>query len=154
MIQPRPLLQSNSFAIRNNPIIDAAPIETSASGKVIFDLPNTIAARWLKGLEWSFEGGRVKSYNAEENLDLFESFYKKGTGNKDQIGYFGLGINPKAETGFLHDDIVQGVVSIGIGRNLNLGGENNTSFQTAGSLTGATVELDGKIILRDGKYVI
>ena len=77
----------------------------------------------------------------------------EGTGDKDRIGYFEIGFNPRAETDYTVNDIAYGAVSIGIGGNESLGGKNKSSFSYAGTLTGATVEADGRTVLRKGKIV-
>jgi len=75
-------------------------------------------------------------------------------GDKDRIGSLSLGINLGARFGFNIDPLVSGAVSIGIGENRQLGGENSTDFSLMCTLSNATVELDGAPIVKNGRLVI
>ncbi|MFW9778245.1 MAG: aminopeptidase [Candidatus Heimdallarchaeota archaeon] len=134
--------------------VSIAPLETSTMGKVVANIPKGMTAKWIKNLEWNFEDGLLKTWNASENFEIWDNFYKGGTGDKNRIAAFDLGINPKAKTGFFHDSIVKGVVTIRIGDNKYLGGANEASITDFLSITDATVKLDGQIILENGQYRI
>ena len=77
--------------------------------------------------------------------------YENGSGDKDKIAYFGIGFNPKAEVGYLNNNVAYGAVSIGIGGNEFLGGSNKASFTYVGTIEGATVKTGGKTIVREGR---
>jgi leucyl aminopeptidase (aminopeptidase T) len=133
--------------------ITVAPLETSANGKVVTNLPEAIAATWMSGLEWTFKEGKASDITAKENFALWKKIFDEGTGDKDRLGTFSLGLNPKAETGFLHNGIVKGVVGIGIGGNEYLGGKNEATGGGNIYLANATVKLDGETLIENGKYV-
>ncbi|MCK4366598.1 MAG: aminopeptidase, partial [Thermoplasmata archaeon] len=68
------------------------------------------------------------------------------------IARFSIGINPKAQViGYFDDQTVLGAASIGIGDNLSLGGDNDSTFDFAGTILHPTVEVDGIIILDKGR---
>lgn len=133
--------------------VAVAPIETTASGRVRFDLPLPRSGKLIRGIEWKFEQGRLVSFNAKQNLNAVKGRWEMAKGDRDRIGSLILGINPRARFGFNIDSLVRGAVSIGIGENRQLGGENNTDFSLAGTLSKATVELDGIPIVKNGRYV-
>lgn len=135
-------------------VVAFAPAETSAEGKVVANLPLTLQAKWVKNLTWTFEQGVLKKWDAEENLKVWEEIYEGGSGDKNRFASFGLGLNSKAQTGYFHDWIVNGVVMIGIGDNSWFEGKNNASIVNDIFISKATVKLDGKPILVNGEYQI
>ncbi len=129
-----------------------APTEDSADGTINFDQPMALRGKMLKGLRWKFQNGRLTSTDAKANLDAFTDFYAGATGDKDRIGWFAIGINPKAEfIGYYTDQLVMGAVAVGVGSNKELGGNNDTTFSHFQTLSNAKVEVDGTTILADGK---
>lgn len=132
--------------------VAVAPVEDSARGTIAFDQPMALRGRMLKGLKWKFENGRLTSTEAKANLDAFTDFYAGASGDKDRIGWFAIGINPKADfIGYYTDELVLGAVSVGVGSNKDLGGNNDTTFGHGQTLSKSTVEVDGTTILADGK---
>ncbi len=47
-----------------------------------------------------------------------------------------------------------GAVTVGLGENRDLGGANATGFGYASALQGATVEVDGKKLVAEGKVIV
>jgi leucyl aminopeptidase (aminopeptidase T) len=129
-----------------------APAEKSGQGTIRFDRPIANLGRWIRGITFAFDGGRVK-WNAEENGDLVRPQWEKGTAGRDLLGLIDFGLNPRARTGFLQDHLVAGNVYVSIGNNEEWGGTNKSSFSFEGNLTGATVTIGGKTVLRDGLLV-
>ena len=129
-----------------------APDERSAEGTVRFDRPVAYVGRWMRGLTFAFDGGRAK-WSATEGDEIVRPQWAKGKPGKDLLGGFQVGVNPRARTGFLQDYIVAGSVYVLIGNNEEFGGKNKTNFAMAGTLTGATVTVDGTRIVDQGKVV-
>ena len=154
IVDPEDMKVGSHFSGLPTGIVAFAPSETSAEGKVVADLPHTLLAKWVKNLTWTFEQGVLKKWDAEENLEAWEKIYEGQSGDKDRFSFFGLGLNSKAQTGYLHDWIVNGVVTIGIGDNTWFEGKNNASYTDDISISKATVKLDGKPILVNGEYQI
>ncbi len=129
-----------------------APVEDSATGSIVFDQPMALRGKMLKGLKWKFEDGQLTSTEAKANLDAFTDFYTGATGDKNRIGSFGIGINPKAGfMGYYTDQLVMGAVSVGVGANKEIGGQNDTTFNHFQTLSKATVDVDGTTLLAEGK---
>ncbi len=135
--------------------VTVAPVESSAQGTISFDQPRAIVGKLLKGFKLKFDNGRVTSFDATDNRDAFSHLYQGAMGDKDRIGWFSIGINPNASfMGYSTDDLVLGSVTIGIGFNKDAGGNNDTAFGHAQTLSKPTVEVDGTPLIREGKINI
>jgi hypothetical protein len=88
-------------------------------------------------------------YRARSNAEFLKAAYEKATGEKNGIAVIGVGLNPKARTGFLQDSLASGVVTVGIGGNDDTGGVNKTDFYFAGVLTKATLTFDGNVVVEN-----
>jgi leucyl aminopeptidase (aminopeptidase T) len=130
-----------------------APLEDSAQGRVAFNTSTPLMGTNVVGLQLSFENGRVVRFSGDRSIARLKRVWESGTGDKDRISYFGIGFNPHAETGYTVNGVANGAVSIGIGGNESIGGKNKSGFFHIGTLTGATVEADGRTILRRGRIV-
>ena len=72
------------------------------------------------------------------------------------IAEIGIGCNPKAKLigNILEDEKVLGTVHIALGNNTSYGGKNDVQFHYDGIIDKPTLVADGKIIIRDGKWMI
>ena len=131
-----------------------APIEDSAEGTFVCDVGVPQVGRVIQGLAWTFGHGHLKDFTAKRNLASAQTGWSTGTGAKDMFASFALGFNPRAEPGFLTNYVVSGAATIGIGDNRELGGGNQSSYGFDGSLVHGTVEIGGREIIRDGKWVL
>ncbi|HVP16724.1 MAG TPA: aminopeptidase [candidate division Zixibacteria bacterium] len=125
--------------------------ETSGNGKVIFDRPLQSMGLNVQNIEWKFKDGKVASMKAKKNLELLSKQFSEASGDKDRISFIQIGLNPKAEYGYLMDHIVEGAVQIGIGDNEYIGGKNSSTFGMAATLSKATLDIDGKTIIKNGR---
>jgi len=129
-----------------------APEEKSGEGTIRFDRPVAYLGRWVRGLTFAFDGGHAK-WSAAENPELILPGWERAKAGKDLLAGIDIGLNPQARTGFLQDYLPAGNVYVAIGNNEEFGGKNAVSFSLAGTLTGATVSVDGKVIVDAGKLV-
>lgn len=134
--------------------VSVAPVEDSAKGTFVSDLPMPQVGRLIEGLSWTFERGKVVDFKAKRNLASAQVNWEDGTGAKDMFGSFTLGINKKAKPGFLHTEIAAGAVTITIGDNRGLDGANRSSYGFQNQLGTATVEIAGKTVIDGGKWII
>ena len=133
-------------------IVAAAPVETSAEGTVYSDLPRAQVGRLIKGLKWEFQNGRLVKSTAKQYPEAFQNLYDNARGDKDQIASLTIGLNPQNKPmGFLNDELGLGVVSIGIGENRAIGGNNNSDFEFSTAMAKATVKVDGRPLVEKGK---
>ena len=131
-----------------------APIEKSVKGKAFFDVPQPSVGKLVEGMRWTFKEGRVKSFTAKRNVNALKGMWDKGHGDKDRLGSISIGINPKGRLGFLENYMAMGAVTLSLGDNDELGGENKSDAGASASMSRATVEVDGRVILKNGKYTI
>jgi leucyl aminopeptidase (aminopeptidase T) len=133
--------------------IYVAPVEDTARGDVTFNVGTPLMGTQVTGVHLGFKDGRLAEFSGNASVARLKKEWEKAAGDKDRIGYFGIGFNPRAEPGFTVNDVAYGVVSVGIGANESIGGKNKEGFYYSGALTGATVEADGKTILSKGKII-
>jgi leucyl aminopeptidase (aminopeptidase T) len=135
--------------------VSLAPDETSASGTIVF--PDVqLWGKVVKDLRWTFKNGRLIEWSAAENGDLFAESYTSASGDKDRFGFLSIGINPLARpVGFFFNDwLVAGAITGGIGATLDDGGQNDTMFAQYACVRDASLEVDGKPLVEEGKLVI
>jgi len=138
-----------------------APRERSGAGTIRFDRPIASVGRWareimrrawLPGLTFAFDGGRAK-WSCEENAELVLSSWRRAKAGRELLAGIGIGLNPRAMNGYLQDDLVAGNVYVAIGDSGEFGGRNVVDFGLAGTLTGATVTVDGTSLIEQGRIV-
>ena len=134
--------------------VAVAPLEDSANGTVAFDVPQAWSGRSIRKLRWEFSDGRITSWSGDKNAEVLQKAWENGAGAKDRIGSLSIGLNPRAELGFLQNPIVRGAVSISSGANEDLGGANGFAFAHQQSLGSANLSLDGKQIVKAGKLLL
>ena len=130
-----------------------APVEDSAEGTFVCDVGIPQVGRVIERLAWTFGHGHLKDFTAKRNLAAAQTGWATGTGAKDMFASFALGLNRKAKPGFLTNFVVSGAVTIGIGDNRELGGANESSYGFLGSLVRGNVEIAGREVIRDGKWI-
>jgi len=126
-------------------------VETSGNGKVIFDRPTQSMGLNVQGIEWKFKDGKITSMKAKKNWEPISKQFTEASGDKDRIGAIEIGLNPRAEYGYLIDNIVEGAIRINVGDNEYVGGRNTSTFGMGATLSKATLEIDGKTIVRNGR---
>ena len=127
-----------------------APIEESINGTIIFDSFELAKGR----LGLVVESGVVKKIKGRVKK-IRKIFKELGTPAR-RIGEFGIGCNPNARIigNTLEDEKAFGTVHFGLGNNLLYGGNNDVQFHEDGIIAKPTVEIDGKIIIKNGKWMI
>ncbi len=133
--------------------ISISPVEESAQGIIVFNTKTPSNGVSIRKMAWRFSAGRLLEFSTEKNGRVVKRLYDRAAGDKDRISYFAIGFNPKALTGFTTNVIASGAVSLGIGGNEDVGGQNKSPFSFVHTLIGATVTADGKTILKNGKIV-
>jgi leucyl aminopeptidase (aminopeptidase T) len=135
-------------------LVEASADEGSAEGIVVYDVPILVgAAKRVEGLRLKFRQGKIVEYSASSGIDAFENYVETSQGDANTFGFFGVGLNPGLKYGYIQDDKVLGVVTIGIGGNEDKGGRNRTvgNRNWWAVTTKATLRIDGETILENGK---
>ena len=134
-----------------------APVEGTASGVVVFDgsvagvgiLKEPIKITVKDGFAVEFKGGEeaLKLESILRNVGLREAF---------NIAEFGIGTNPGAEIvgNILMDEKVFGTVHIALGDNSTIGGRVKAGIHLDGIIRKPTVYVDGKLIIKEGAFVV
>lgn len=133
--------------------LSVLPDERSGEGTIRFDRPIAYLGRWIRGVTVAFDHGRVSKWSATENEDLLRPSWDKAKGGKDLLAGFQIGLNPAAQTGYIQDYLVAGNVYVAIGDAEEFGGKSTTDFYLASTLTGATVQVNGKTVVDGGRIV-
>ncbi|MFQ6127774.1 MAG: aminopeptidase [Thermoplasmata archaeon] len=133
-----------------------APVETSANGRAVFDL-----AFWrgnkITDIDIDFKKGKLSRVEARKNEKLLKEVIANSHGQKDRIGEFGIGINPKVKkaVGYtITDEKIIGTIHIAIGENRSYGGKNEATIHWDFVMMRPTVDVDGKTIMKSGKLTV
>ena len=139
------------------PTIEAnvSPIEGTAEGKIVCDasipyigiglLDEPVTCIVEDGFITDISGGRQAEMLAEDLANMNDP-------NVYNIAELGIGLNPKCRfIGLmLEDEGVEGSIHFGIGTSENLGGVLRAACHYDLIVTGATVEVDGRVVLENG----
>jgi len=133
-----------------------APLETSAQGKVVVPMTQCRFAP-MTGVSFEFKNGQLRNLKAGAGQACFEQIMAPYSGPKDMFGYFQIGLNPTLKVmenpGNYHPGGAAGLVWIGVGDNRLLVGNNKVQGEEGFSfpIVNATVEIDGKTVVKDGQ---
>ncbi len=134
-----------------------APIENSANGKIIALKDTCRPYEYLTGATYLFKDGKMVSFNAKGNAECFQQDYSAYGGDKDRIASLLIGLNPALkvmeEGSNYRPADAAGMVYITMGNNQLLGGSNKTEFGWSIPVVKASVQIDGKTIVKDGELV-
>jgi leucyl aminopeptidase (aminopeptidase T) len=136
--------------------VTVAVDESSAEGSVAFDLPRAFLGEVVKGMRFEFNKGKLVKYRALSKEATFTRAFRAATGAKDRLGSLTFGINPRITETFGHstDDLIQGVVTLGLGDNTHLDGKNKSTFSYQHSLSNAIVSIGPTVVIMEGKLAI
>jgi aminopeptidase len=136
------------------------PVETSAQGTIAFtEFPAVRGGRRLRGVRLRFADGVVVDAAAEtEEAYLLETLETDAGARR--IGELGIGANPAVDRhlGNVHfDEKIDGTVHIALGSGFShLGGTNESAVHwdiVKDLRRGGRIELDGRVIQENGKWV-
>ncbi|MCI4369797.1 MAG: hypothetical protein L3J81_00540 [Thermoplasmata archaeon] len=146
----------NVFAVLPSGVTSVAVDETFAEGTFVANITGVILARGaetpLRGGVLTFRRGRLAESSFESGGEEFRRVYAKFGAGKDRPGIFSVGLNPQITSIPLLFDQERGVITVSIGRNSWAGGATRTPHFTAyQGLRGATLEVDGAMVVDAGK---
>lgn len=135
--------------------VEVSADESSAKGRVVYDVPVRVSGGSIVDLTLQVEDGRITEFTAKERKEVFERYLNEGKGDVDRFAFFGFGLNPNLRHGFTQDDKVLGGVTVGFGDNEDKGGKNRADGQSWwASMTKATVTVNDTLVMRDGRILI
>ncbi len=129
------------------------PVAGSGNGVLVADR-DFYQAEPIEGLRLEFKGGKMTSMTAKSGLDPLKKQYDASGTGKDMLSVIDIGLNPGLKLPAnkpIHAWSRAGMVTVSVGDNTWAGGNNNVPFELAPFLTNATVTLDGKPLVQDGK---
>lgn len=125
----------------------------SANGKVVLDR-YLWDGRLIRGLTLVFDKGTLTSMTASNDMSGLQAAYDAAGGAKDRFGYIDIGLNPETRIPIGSGRIIwtaPGSVVIGFGDNRGFGGNNTSDFGFAAQLDRATLTVDGKPVVANGR---
>jgi aminopeptidase len=131
------------------------PVPGTAEGVVVAD-QDFFQGQRIDGLRLEFKGGKLTSMTAKSGLDPVKEQYDAGGAGRDALGVLDLGINPGLKLPSdkpIHPWSRAGMTTVSVGNNMWAGGNNNSQFGLAPHLPNATVAVDGKVLIQDGKLI-
>lgn len=132
-----------------------APLETSANGKVV--VPRMLCRYApMNNVSFEFKNGMLQNFKAASNAECYQEAMKPYTGPKERFGTVWFGINSSLRineqgTANFRPYNAAGMVYIGVGENRVYGGSNNATSGFNFPIVNATVTIDGKTVIKDGK---
>jgi leucyl aminopeptidase (aminopeptidase T) len=131
-----------------------APVAGTANGVLVSDMTDYFGVR-IGGTRIEFRDGEVTGARAEQNDDLLQLVLLEGRGDVRRLGGFEIGMNPEITEpiGYsVWDSKSYGDVTLWIGDNTLIGGENEASLSWGFMVVEPTVKLDGRTILEDRTF--
>ncbi len=125
----------------------------SANGRVVIDR-YLWDGRLVRGLTLVFDRGVLKSMTASNDMSGLKAAYDAAGGAKDRFGYIDIGVNPETRLPVGSGRTIwtaPGSVVIGFGDNRGFGGTNTSDFGFGAQLSGATLTVDGKRVVSNGR---
>ena len=111
----------------------------------------------LVNAQFELRAGKMTGFRADSGGACVTNFFNATPGPDDVVGSLSIGLNPAlkaVETGVgYYPAAASGAVMLVFGINIDLGGKNNTPAAVPFWLARATVEIDGKTVVRDGQVV-
>jgi leucyl aminopeptidase (aminopeptidase T) len=133
-----------------------APLETSGVGKVVTGRDECLG-KPVVNQRFELRAGKMTGFQADSGGECVRNFMRAAPSPADVVGGLSIGLNPAlkpVETGLGFRPVeASGAVVLSFGNNVDLGGKNNTPLSYYVWLSRATVEIDGKAIVRDGQLL-
>ena len=126
-----------------------APNKCSTNGLLVVDK----MGRFGENIRITIKNGYA--IRIEGSRELKSTVLKLGKDARN-IAELGIGTNPKARVigVTLEDEKVYGTVHMALGNNAGWGGDCDVTFHDDGIVLKSTLEVDGEVLIRDGKWLI
>jgi aminopeptidase len=150
----------NSDGKRNMPSgeVFTGPHETSASGRIRFDIPSSPQGVQVSGVDIEFRDGEVFSARADEGDDYLQHALGIDAGAR-RLGELGIGTNYGIDRGIgaiLFDEKIGGTVHLALGRSYpETGGKNSSALHwdlICDLRKGGRITADGEVVQEDGRF--
>jgi aminopeptidase len=151
----------NSDGRRNMPSgeVFTGPVETSASGRIRFDVPSSPRGVEVAGIALEFRDGVVVAARADRGDEVLQAMLATDDGAR-RLGELGIGTNVGIDRpvgSILFDEKIGGTVHLALGRSYpETGGVNQSAIHwdmICDLRRGGRVTADGEPIVADGAVV-
>lgn len=135
---------------------NVSPLENSAEGTVVVDGSITHPDFGLleKPIQIDLKKGRITKFRggSEDQINMLNAMFGEYDSPRRVLAECGVGLNPEAKlTGtMLTDEGALGCVHFGFGANHTMGGENEVDFHLDFVFHAATLDIDGKTMIKSG----
>jgi aminopeptidase len=138
-------------------VLRVAPLEETATGRIVIPTAR-FGDKTARNIKLEIESGRVTRVEADENLPAVEGVLAAGGEAARRFREFGLGFNhklisPAGSSTLGYYGYGAGVVRLSLGDNQELGGSVRGNFVRWFFFPDATVEVNGRVLVRDGKLL-
>jgi leucyl aminopeptidase (aminopeptidase T) len=132
-----------------------APREEMGDGVLVIDGVMAGVGPVKEPIVMKVQAGTVTEIAGGEEAAALRRMLDEAGENAWKIAEFGIGTNPLATLmgSPLVDEKVKGTVHVALGDNAHMGGVQSSNIHVDGLIKNPTVELDGSVIMADGKYV-
>lgn len=139
--------------------VNVSPLENLTQGIVVVDgsIPMPEIGVIHEECKLEITDGKISRFIGGSQVETFKKLLK-GNENPNNLvlAEFGMGMNDKAELkgSMLEDEGAYGTCHFGFGHNADQGGENTAGVHIDAVYRNPDVEIDGKLIMKDGKLLI
>ena len=137
-----------------------APVEDSAEGTILFDLPTDFEGDPVDRIRMRFSKGRAEEASAERGEETLLAALAMDDGARF-VGELGIGCNEgitRPARNVLFDEKMAGTIHMAIGASYtHIGGKNKSSLHwdlVKDLRRGGRIELDGEIVQENGTWLI
>jgi aminopeptidase len=137
-----------------------APVEDSAEGAILFDLPTDLEGAPVDRIRLRFSGGRVEDAHAEHGEAALLAALEIDDGARF-VGELGIGCNEgitRPARNILFDEKMAGTIHMALGASYShIGGKNRSSLHwdlVKDLREGGRIELDGEVVQENGAWLI
>lgn len=153
------MVENGEFAPVPTVEANVSPLEGTARGRIVADasIPYIGIGLLHEPVSCEVEEGKIISISGGKQAKMLEAdLASKNDPNVYNIAEMGVGLNPNCRfIGFmLEDEGVAGAVHIGIGTNITLGGVIKAACHYDLIMTKPTINVDGRIVLKDGEVCL
>ena len=133
-----------------------APLEGTANGTIVVDGAMAGLGIMKKAIKLIVKDGFVTEISGGKEAEQLEKLIEPFGKDARNVAELGIGTNDKAKIcgSVLEDEKVMGTVHMAIGDNKSMGGVVSVPSHLDGILSKPTLEIDGKIIMKDGALKI
>lgn len=134
-----------------------SPTWDTVEGTVHFDFPATIGGKVIHNLKLRFEKGVVVEVDADDNVDYAKQIIASDECS-NRVGEFAFGTNPYLNvctTDILIDEKIMGTIHMALGRPYDGAYYSSIHWDIIKDMrNGGRVEIDGKTVYENGKFLI